>query len=65
MPEHREYQNIAGILIVDDQPDNLRLLAGILEKEGYHTRPVRDGKTALLSAHANPPELILLDIYDA
>lgn len=35
MPDHTEYQRRAGMLIVDDQPDNLRLLSGILGKEGY------------------------------
>ena len=62
MSEHREYQDIAGILIVDDQAENLRLLSNILQQEGYHTRPARDGRTALMSAYADPPELILLDI---
>ncbi len=62
MTKHRKYQDMAGILIVDDQIGNLRLLSNILQQEGYHTRPVRDGETALLSVHADPPDLILLDI---
>jgi len=29
----------ANILVVDDTPDNLRLLMGILDKQGYKVRP--------------------------
>lgn len=52
----------ANILIVDDTRDNLRLLGGILTKQGYTVRPVPDGGLALLSAQEVPPDLILLDI---
>ena len=51
-----------GIMIVDDLPDNLRLLAKILKSNGYIVRPARDGGTAITSAKSNPPDLILLDI---
>jgi signal transduction histidine kinase len=50
------------ILIVDDKPDNLRLLAGILSQHGFVVRPARDGSLALASAKSVPPDLILLDI---
>ncbi|MCP4692093.1 MAG: response regulator, partial [Desulfobacterales bacterium] len=50
------------ILVVDDNPDNLRLVAGVLKGRGYTVRPARDGRTALNSAISNPPDLILLDI---
>jgi len=52
----------ADILVVDDTPDNLRLLLGILGKQGYNVRPASDGAYALSTAQANPPDLILLDI---
>ncbi len=52
----------ANILIVDDTPANLRLLAGLLGNAGYQVRPVRDGRMALTAAQSNPPDLILLDI---
>ena len=54
--------SMANILIVDDTPANLRLLAGILTDAGYLVRPARDGKTAIMSALSSPPDLILLDI---
>ena len=52
----------ADILIVDDVPANLKLLAGILKDEGYQVRPASDGELALRSARARLPDLILLDI---
>jgi two-component system, sensor histidine kinase and response regulator len=51
-----------NILIVDDTPDNLRLLSTILIEQGYEVRSVINGKMALMGAKAEPPDLILLDI---
>lgn len=51
-----------NILIVDDTPDNLRLLAKILESQGYVVRKALSGKMAIQGAHRDPPDLILLDI---
>ncbi len=50
------------ILIVDDNPDNLRLLAKILESQGYSVRKSLNGRMALQAIHRHPPDLILLDI---
>ena len=52
----------AEILVVDDTPANLRLLANTLSAEGYTVRPARNGPMALVSAQADPPDLILLDV---
>ena len=52
----------ANILVVDDTPANLQVLAGMLKDRGYKVRPVPSGKLALLAAERNPPDLILLDI---
>ena len=52
----------ADILIVDDTPANLQVLAGMLKDRGYRVRPVPGGKLALLAARRDPPDLILLDI---
>ena len=51
-----------SILIVDDTPANLRLLAQMLAEQGYHVRPVPDGRLALAAVQAEPPDLVLLDI---
>ncbi len=52
----------ANILVVDDTPANLQVLAGMLKDRGYKVRPVPSGKLALLAARRDPPDLILLDI---
>lgn len=51
-----------NILVVDDTPQNLRLLVSILQKQGYEVRPVPNGKLALSGARGFLPDLILLDI---
>mgnify|MGYP005853022511 CR=1 FL=1 len=52
----------ADILIVDDTPANLQLLASMLRERGYKVRPAPSGETALRAAQSSPPDLILLDI---
>jgi two-component system sensor histidine kinase ChiS len=49
-------------LIVDDTPANLGLLAQMLRRRGYKVRVADDGPSAIASARANPPDLLLLDI---
>lgn len=51
-----------NILVVDDTPDSLRLLVGILSEQGYKVRAAPTGKLALSAAQKMPPDLILLDI---
>ena len=50
------------ILIVDDMPDNLRLLSTMLTCYGYQVRKAINGQLALQGAEISPPDLILLDI---
>ncbi len=52
----------ANVLVVDDTPANLQLLAGMLKNHGYRVRPVNNGELALRAARIEPPDLILLDI---
>ena len=52
----------ASILVVDDTPANLQLLAGMLKTHGYRVRPVNSGELALRAVQAEAPDLILLDI---
>ena len=51
-----------GILVVDDNLANLRLMVDTLEEAGLPVRPARCGETALAAARVEPPELILLDV---
>ncbi|MBD1811942.1 PAS domain-containing protein [Microcoleus vaginatus DQ-U2] len=63
--EKLRLQNTAlqeNILMVDDNPESLRLLSRLLSKRGYKARPTRDSKLALNFALSSPPDLILLDI---
>ncbi len=54
--------NEFDILMVDDTPENLTVLMGMLADKGYRIRPVSNGPLALEIAAAEPPDLILLDI---
>ncbi|MEL6247747.1 MAG: response regulator, partial [Cyanobacteria bacterium J06627_15] len=51
-----------SILIVDDNPINLRLLSKLLVQEGFEVRKALDGAMALKSISKLPPDLVLLDI---
>jgi class 3 adenylate cyclase len=50
------------VLVVDDDPDMLRVLARIIEGEGMRADTVLDGDAALVHAMASPPDLLLLDV---
>lgn len=51
------------ILIVDDIPDNIRILKSVLEKGDYAIRAATNGEKAIKLASTPPfPNLILLDI---
>lgn len=50
------------VLAVDDNEDNLVLLAFTLELFGYRYITASDGQTALAAAQNEQPDLILLDI---
>jgi diguanylate cyclase (GGDEF)-like protein/PAS domain S-box-containing protein len=50
------------VLIVDDNPSNLKLLHELLSSNGYRVRVADSPKLGLESARTTPPDLILLDI---
>ncbi len=52
----------SDIMIVDDNPANLKLLEEMLVREGHEVRSFPLGRLALAAARRNPPDLILLDI---
>jgi CheY-like chemotaxis protein len=51
-----------NIMIVDDNPANLKLLEDILRRHAYEVRAFPRGRLALAAAEQEPPDLILLDI---
>ncbi|MBK1646428.1 diguanylate cyclase response regulator [Thiocapsa imhoffii] len=50
------------ILIVDDVPDNIRVLSHILRDAGYQISAATNGRKALSLASTSKPDLILLDV---
>ncbi|WP_103669377.1 EAL domain-containing protein [Pseudanabaena sp. BC1403] len=50
------------ILIVDDLPDNLRVLSAAISGQGYQIRCAKSGAIALMAVETTCPDLILLDI---
>ena len=51
------------ILIVDDNPENLRVLSKVLKRAGYDIRAATNGAQALASIKAEEPDLVLLDVH--
>lgn len=49
------------ILVVDDAPTNLNLVAGLLNRD-YRVQLAASGQKALTLARRSPPDLILLDV---
>ncbi len=58
MPKHSK----ASLLLVDDDPDLLRLLAIRLKANGYDVTAVDSGQRALASIAATRPDLLLTDL---
>jgi adenylate cyclase len=50
------------VLVVDDQPQNLRLLDAVLSPRGYTVLTAASGQQALDVLHDRPIDLVLLDI---
>ena len=52
---------LESILIVDDEPGTVRVLASVLEDAGYRVDVASDGRAALEQLDARPVHLVLLD----
>ncbi len=52
----------ATLMVVDDIPENLKLIQDMLQGRGYRVNAFPSGRMALKAAAKNPPDLILLDI---
>lgn len=50
------------ILVVDDNPDNVEIIATRLRYRGYEVDSASDGHEALAKIRAAPPDLLLLDV---
>jgi PAS domain S-box-containing protein len=56
------YEHAGEILVLDDEPANLKLLTALLTGQGYRVRATSSGAHALDSAAAKAPDVILLDV---
>lgn len=62
MPHSRSVLTDAHVLIVDDQPDQLRLLVDILRNAGCRISIAFDGSQAYQRAQAISPDVIVMDV---
>jgi CheY-like chemotaxis protein len=55
---------MATIVVVEDQPDSLKLLSTLLTLRGHQVIPLASGDRLIetVRAHSPPPDLVLLDI---
>lgn len=53
---------MARVLIVDDNPTNLKLVAYLVRANGYDVDTAGDAETALAAIAANQPDVILMDL---
>ncbi len=53
---------VQQILVVDDEPQIVRVVRGYLEKAGYQVAIAGNGRDALFAARESKPDLIVLDL---
>ena len=62
MTTHDDQENqIAKILIIDDNPDNLRMVSDLLEDSDFAVFAAEDGQSGIERAKYTLPDVILLD----
>ncbi|WP_202844988.1 hybrid sensor histidine kinase/response regulator [Luteimonas saliphila] len=54
--------NAGRVLVVDDQPSNLRIISALLSRQGYAVHTAESGEDALRRLEHQPPDLMLLDM---
>ena len=50
------------VMVVDDEPANLRLLEQMLRRKGHSVQSFPLGRLAFAAASKRPPDLLLLDV---
>jgi DNA-binding response OmpR family regulator len=53
---------MAKILVVDDEPDIVRLVARIMESHGHLVITAKNGEQALDLVRDDPPDLVIVDL---
>lgn len=62
MPERKEKRMPTKVLLIDDEPDVLRLIETKFEKLGFQVIATSDGEEGLAAARAEKPDVIILDL---
>jgi CheY-like chemotaxis protein len=52
---------MARVLVIDDEPDIVRLIGKVLSGRGHIVATARDGASALTRVDLEPPDVIILD----
>ena len=52
---------MARVLVIDDEPDVVRLILKVMSGRGHVVQTARDGASALARVKHEPPDVILLD----
>ena len=52
---------MARVLVIDDEPDVVRLIVKVMSGRGHIVQIARDGASALTRVKHEPPDVILLD----
>jgi DNA-binding response OmpR family regulator len=55
-------RSVRTVLVVDDEPDIVRILRDYLERAGFAVLTATDGESALATAHRHRPDIVLLDL---
>lgn len=52
---------MARIIVIDDQPESVKLLRGTLRQAGHEVEVYNDGRAGFAAVKDNPPELVIAD----
>ncbi|MDP2272498.1 MAG: ATP-binding protein [Archangium sp.] len=63
LPVPRPAAQVLPVLVVDDNPINLRVACGLVEKAGYRTLTATNGQEALAVVESQPVFLVLMDCH--
>ncbi len=53
---------MAKILVVNDEPDIVRVVVKIMEARGHQVATAEDGASALEAVAGDPPDVVILDL---
>jgi two-component system, cell cycle response regulator DivK len=59
---NRDPSNAERVLVIDDNPLNMKLFTALLESQGYAVLQATAGYAGLALARAQKPDLIILDL---